>query len=143
VYDVRCPEQAAFMAHSMEPVVAEFIREKEQHPYPPLQAQSEYPEAIEQTKNHKLHCLGDEAHSHAPQPHSDAGGRIFDLVEIAPHDGVRNCLGQHQQYKYRDRQMDQVRDDRNRQILAELLKRRVVSATAALLCAHWLELQPR
>src|SRR6266404_4253862 len=40
-YDVRCPEQAAFMAHSVEPVVAEFIREKEQHPQPPLVAEGE------------------------------------------------------------------------------------------------------
>ena len=102
MYDMRCPEQAAFMAHSVEPVVAEFIREKEQHPQPPLVAEGEDPKAIEQTKNRQLHSFCDEAHSHAPQSHGDAGGRILDLIQITAHAGVRNRLGPQEQYKCRN-----------------------------------------
>src|SRR5258708_1778628 len=56
------------MAHSVEPVVAEFIRDKEQHPHPPLVAEGEDPKAIEQTENRQLHRFCDEATATLPGP---------------------------------------------------------------------------
>jgi hypothetical protein len=55
MYDMRRPKQAALMAHSMEPVVADFIREEEQHPHSPLVAESEHPKAIEKIEHRQLH----------------------------------------------------------------------------------------
>src|SRR5262249_33149049 len=49
--DVGSPEKAAFVAGAMKPVIAEFVREEQQHPDPPLVAQIENPKAIDKPKD--------------------------------------------------------------------------------------------
>src|SRR5262249_43244475 len=105
---VRSPEQTAFMANAVEPVVSKVFGEKQNCPGPPLISDLENGKAV----NGRV-CTEDErfAHNtkqHVSQTHAEAGGGVFELVEIAAHRGVENDFQQQKGDEAGDRQIDEI-----------------------------------
>src|ERR1700674_1665301 len=77
MHDVRCPEETAFVADAVEPVVAEFIAEKEQDPGPRLKADREKRETMQPGQDGELYGLGEQVDEYISEAHGDAGGGIL------------------------------------------------------------------
>src|ERR1700756_4934890 len=111
MYHVRRPEEPAFVAGAVKTVVADLIAEEEQQPHPPLGAQIEDAETINQAEDAELHRLGHEPDRNATQSHRDARSPVFDLVQVAPHDCVGHGFNGHEHDKRRDGEPDKIRHD--------------------------------
>src|SRR6516164_696861 len=108
VNDVGSPEEAAFMAGAVEPVITEFIAEKEQDPRPPRKADRKNREAMQVREGRELDNFGEQIHSDIAEAHGDAGGRVLQLINLPVHDGTGDGFDNHECNESGDREVNQV-----------------------------------
>jgi hypothetical protein len=108
MHDVRGPEEAAFVAHAVIPVIAEFITEKEQAPGPPLIADVKDGKTMQPGESSELEQLGGEFRDETAQTHADAGGRILQLIDFTLHDGASDRFQDDERNEGRNRELDEV-----------------------------------
>src|SRR5215472_7003388 len=108
MHHVRGPEEAALVAHSMEPVIAELVAEEEQNPRPPLVPDVKDGEAREPCEDGELHDLAEQIRSDAAEAHGDAGRGIFQFIDFALQDGADNGFEHHERDEGGDGELDQV-----------------------------------
>src|SRR5262249_7609 len=105
---VRGPEKTAFVAHAMEPVVAEFVAEEEQDPGPPLKADRKNGEPMQITEDRELKGFWQKGDEDGGQGHADARGGVFEFIDVALHDGADNGFRNQQSDKRRDSESDEI-----------------------------------
>ncbi len=96
------------MARAVKNVIGKIVRKKEQQPCPPLISNGEDGKAVDSAKGRKRNGLGRHTQNYIADAHAQTGGGVFQFVEFAAHDGVRDDLRSEQQEKARNRQMDEV-----------------------------------
>src|SRR5215469_18497241 len=96
MHNVRGPEETAFVADAMEPVVVELVPQKEQDPGPPRKADGEQRETMEIGQQRKLYGLGEQIDDDIADAHGQAGGGVVEFVDVALDERGGNGFG-HQQ----------------------------------------------
>ena len=92
MHNVRSPEEPASVAGAVEPIIAEVVSEERQHPCPPLIADRKDSKLVHPGENGEDHSLGQQTNHDVADAHREAGGRVFGLVKIAAHPGVRDSF---------------------------------------------------
>src|SRR3974390_1429296 len=108
MYYVGSPEEATFVAHTVIPVITEFIAKKQQGPSPPLIADGKDGKTMQPSENGELKQLGSEFGDETAQTHTDAGSRVLQFIDFALHDGAGDGFQDDQRNKGRDRELDEV-----------------------------------
>src|SRR5579864_8642810 len=108
MHNVRSPEQPAFVAGTVEPVIGEVFRKKQNGPGPPLIADVEDGEAMNGGIRSKHQRLAYHAEQHTASAYGQAGGSVLELVEIAVHDRVKHHFKQQKRDEARNGQVDEI-----------------------------------
>jgi hypothetical protein len=98
----------AGVADSVEPVIAEIVRKKDQHPRPPLIPDVKDCEAVQHGENGKLHCFREQINGKITDAHGETGCGVLDFIEVAAHDRVGDGLQRYQQHERWNRKDNQV-----------------------------------
>src|SRR5579883_917008 len=108
MHDVRCPEEAAFMAGAVRDVVAEIVGEEERNPGPPLVANVENSKPMYEGVKAEDEQFCCEANNHIANTHGEAGCCVLELEQIAVHPPCGDCFEQKQEKETRNRELNQV-----------------------------------
>ena len=103
VIDMGGPEKPAFVAEAVEDIVGEIFQKEQQNPAPPHNLDIEQAVFVSQEIEAQHRDLGQQLDQHIADPHRQAGGSIFNLIQFAVLDGADNRLHDHQNDKRRYR----------------------------------------
>src|SRR6267378_2088004 len=108
MHHMRGPEQPALVAGAMEDIIGEVFGKKQQTPRPPPIADIENRETMHHAVGPEGDGLRQKAEQYAARPHHQAGGGVFELIQVAPHYGVKDRFRNQKQNESRNRQLDKV-----------------------------------
>src|SRR5215472_692964 len=111
--DVRGPEQSAFVADAMEPVVGKILSKKQNSPGPPLVSNLENGKAVDRGICAEHQRLAYDTDQHVAGAHTEAGRGVLEPIEIAAHHGVKHDLQQKKGDEAGDRQINEIRNLRH------------------------------
>src|SRR5689334_23810375 len=108
MHHMRSPEQPAFMAGAVKPVIGKVFGKKQNRPGPPLIADVEDGEAMDSCISRKHQSLVNHAEQHIAGTHGETGSSVLELVKIATHECVKHHLKQKKRDKAGDGQVDEI-----------------------------------
>jgi len=91
------------------PIISKIVGEKGQQPTPPLIADVEQREAVKEGKGGELHRFGYGVDEDIADPHGDIGGRIFDSIEVTPHESIGDYFQSQKDQESWDSKVNKVR----------------------------------
>ena len=97
------------MARTVIPIISKIVGEKGQQPSPPLIADVEEHEAVKEGKDGELHHFGYGVDEDIADAHGDIGGRIFDFIEVTPHESIGDHLQSQKDQESWDSEINKVR----------------------------------